>query len=343
MPNARIDFPRKTDLESLFKFSIELDYYTQHDRIIIDMPEKSFCGPFAMLLIATKISHLISRHPNTKVVFNNWESHGYLSHMGFFSMCGFDHGKQVGEAWGSRNYVPISQLTRGSLIERDVDKYEEMQDLLQRRVDRVAEIIAHDTEKNRVLLDVLSYSLREVFRNVFEHGETDSLYYCAQYWPKSGKVEFSVSDFGVGVCRGLGTNPNFRFKSDKEAIEYALLPGVSGRTHQRRVSSNWFNSGYGLYMTSRLARNGGNFTIASGQDAIQLTPKTKTNFIASFPGTILRVNLDTSKIGDVQSRLSEFREEGKKIAQEIKGSGNRPPSAMSLLLRRDYESEVKRK
>lgn len=336
MQVARVAFPERTDLETIFRFVIELERYTSHDRLILEMPEKVFCGPFAMLLLASKIAYIRKKCPDLTVIFSGWEKHQYLAHMGFFSLCGYHHGKDLGEAWGSSRYLPITSLESSSLIEKDFDKYEEMQDLLQRHVDRISEVISRDTTRQSSLFDVLSYSIREVFRNVFEHSEKQTLYYCAQYWPNSGKVEFAVADFGVGVRRGLGLNPNFRFSTDKEALEYSLLPSVSGRTHQPRYSSNWFNSGYGLYMTSRLARNGGNFVIASGDTAICLTPKTKTNFRTSFRGTILRVNLNVDAIGDVQARLSEFKDEGKRIAATIAGSGNRPPSAMSLLLRRDY-------
>lgn len=338
MPNARISFPSKTDLETLFKFTIELDYYAQHDRLIIDMPQKVFCGPFAMLLIASKVKYLRDKYKNLSIIFNGWDCHEYLSHMGFFSLCGFDHGKEVGQARGNDRYLPITKLKEQDLSEQPSDKFEEMQDLLQRTVDRIALVLAHSLEENGDMYDVLSYSLREVFRNAYEHGDTDSLYYCAQYWPSTDKVEFAVADFGIGVRSGLGRNPNFRFKTDKEALEFSLLPSVSGRTHEPRRSENWFNSGYGLYMTNRLARNGGNFVIASGESAICMTPKTKSNFVTSFPGTILRVNLNVSAVGSVQARLAEFRNEGKELAAKIKGSGNRPPSAMSLLLRRDYSS-----
>ena len=81
---------------------------------------------------------------------------------------------------------------------------------------------------------------------------------------------------------------------------------------------------------------GGNFVLASGTSAVHLSSKTKNNFITSYPGMILRFNIDVNKIGGVQVRLAQFKEEGFKIAKAIAGSGNRPPSAMSLLLRRDY-------
>jgi hypothetical protein len=89
-------------------------------------------------------------------------------------------------------------------------------------------------------------------------------------------------------------------------------------------------------MTNRLARNGGNFVLASGNSAIYLSRKTKSNFETSFPGTVLRFNLDVRQIGNVQERLAQFRKEGTEIAKTIAGTGNRPPSPMSLLLRRDF-------
>lgn len=338
MPNAKIDFPSKTTLDELFGFVIELDYYTQHDRLIINMPDRVFCGPFAMLLLASKIQYLKLGYPKLNVIFNNWDKHSYLSYMGFFDLCGFNHGNTIGQAPGNTRYLPITRMEKNSLAEKPTDKYEEMQDLLQRAVDRVALVLAQDFNQNKELFNVLAYALREIFRNCFEHGETDSLYYCAQYWPNSNKVEFAVSDFGVGIRRGLSRNPNFRTRDDKEAIYNALLPGVSGRLHEPRRSENWFNSGYGLYMTQRLARNGGNFVICSNSRAVCLTPKTKTDYVTSFPGTIIRVNLSVDEIGEVQKRLAEFREDGKKLAASIKGSGNRPPSAVSMLLRRDAAS-----
>lgn len=336
MPNARLSFPRQTDLDSIFGFIRELDYYTEHDRLIIDFHQTPFCSPFTMLLIGSKIAFIRERCPNLQVIFNGWEHCGYLAHMGFFQLCGFEHGKDVGEAPGSERYIPISLLREAELIENTTDQYEEMQDLLQRSVDRSANVLTQGLSSNKDMFDAISYSLREVFRICFEHGETSSLYFCAQYWPKSNKVEFAVADYGVGIRRGLGRNPNFRFQSDKEALEYSLLPSVSGRTHEPRRSENWFNSGYGLYMINRLARNGGSFVICSGNSAICLTPRSKQNYITSFSGTILRVNLHVSQIGSVQERLRQFKVEGAEIAAKIKGSGNRPPSAMSLLLRRDY-------
>lgn len=335
MPQASIRLP-KMDLATVLGFAREIDYLALHDKLIIEFGEQTFFAPFSMLFIASKLKSFRMKNPGLRLEFPHYRDHDYPAHMGFFRMLGIDHGREVGGGSGGDNYLPITCLDRSSFYEVPTDQYEELPDLIQRHAEKIALVIARDRKENAAVFDVLSYSVREVMRNVFEHSEADSLYYCAQHWPKSNKVEFAVADFGIGIRRGLSENPNFRFRTDKEAIEYSLLPSVSGKTHLPRGSSTWYNSGYGLYMTNRLARNGGNFVLASGMTAIHMSRKTKNNFNTSFAGTALRFNLDLNEIGDVQARLAQFREEGAQIAKRIRGTGNRPPSAMSLLLRRDY-------
>ncbi|RWI99959.1 hypothetical protein [Mesorhizobium sp.] len=331
-----IKIPGRMDIGAILGIARLVDYYAKRDRIRIEFEDPSFFSPFSMLFIAAKLKAVRTKNPDMKIDLKNHQGLLYAAHMGFFRMFGVDHGRDIGEAWGSENYLPITCMDRASFYTQAGDKYAEIGDLIQREADKIARVITRDRPEHKSMFDVLSYSIREMMRNVFEHSNSDRVYYCTQYWPKSGKVEFAVADFGIGIRRGLGCNPNFRFPTDKQAIEHSLLPSVSGKTHLPRVSETWHNSGYGLYMTNRLARNGGNFVLASGATAIHMSRRTKHNFQTSFPGTALRFNLDVGQIGDVQAKLNQFRREGQEIARSISGTGNRPPSAMSLLLRRDF-------
>ena len=343
MTNVKLNIPPKLDLPSVFHFATELDYYSFHSKLTLNFDNTTFFPPFGMLFLAAKLRSLKIKNKDLVFECTGHKNHTYPAHMGFFQLLGFNHGREIGVDGGNDNHIPITELEKDSLYLLPMDQYEELPDLIQRHADKLALMISRDPKENKDLFDVLSFSIREVMRNVFEHSSAQKLYYCAQYWPKSNKVEFAIADFGIGIRKGLGENPNFRFKTDKEAIEYSLLPGVSGKTHLPRRSEVWFNSGYGLYMTNRLARNGGNFVVASGSTGIYLSKKTKSNFTTSFPGTILRFNMDISEIGNVQDRLTEFRRDGSEIAKSISGSGNRPPSAMSLLLRRDFGPNLNQK
>jgi len=176
-----------------------------------------------------------------------------------------------------------------------------------------------------------------MIRNVFEHSGADRVFYCAQYWPAKQKVEVCLLDRGMGIKESLGTNPNFRFRSDKEAVEMSLWPGVSGKTHLKPRSENWANSGYGLYMTSRLSRHGGNFTMASGNACIVLSRELrKLNFSTSLQGTAIRMNFDVTQIGSVTDRLNQFRREAVDISKKFGGVRSHNPSYMSMVLRRDF-------
>lgn len=252
---ANVSLPDKFSLEQLFNFALELDECKKYSVVSINLGPKRYFSPFAMLFVAASIRSFNSKYPQCRTFIKNYDDHSYLAHMGFFDLCGVKFGKLMGEAPGNQDHIPITVVKRDQFYEKPIDKYTEIQDLIQRHTDRIAGIITREDPDKKDLFDVLSYSVREAIRNVFEHSGADEVYYCGQYWPTSNKVEVSVADLGMGIRSGLGTNPNFCYDTDKQAIEASLLSGVSGKTHLPRLSENWFNSGYGLYMTNRLERH----------------------------------------------------------------------------------------
>jgi hypothetical protein len=332
----QLKFPEKLDLESVLHFAMLLDDCANCDQVRIDVGVDRWFPPFSMLFLATKIRHFKNSAPHIKLLIYNYKNHEYPAHMGFFAACGIEYGRKIGEAWGNRNYLPITSISRNQLYESDFDKYSEIQDLIQRKSDQISAIISRDFDKKTDFYNVFTYSMRELMRNTFEHSQCTELFYCIQYWPSRNKIELSIADSGIGVKQALSENPNFRNLSNKESVEMSLMPSVSGKIHSTRVSDVWFNSGYGLFMTSELARHGGNFVIVSGDIGIYLSRKTKMNYRTSFSGTAVRINLDITQIGFLANRINEFRDKGAKIAAKLRGSAQRPPSAMSLLIRRDF-------
>ena len=232
------------------------------------------------------------------------------------------------------SFIPITKIRYEDLYKNPADKYKEISDLIQICSDKISDLIFVNQSKTQEQHDVISYCIREIFRNVFEHSEAGCLYFGAQYWKASHKVEISIYDNGIGIKKSIGENPNFRFKTDKEAVEFALLPSVSGKTHRPRTSEIWFNSGYGLFMTQCIARESGNFVIASGNFGVELTKNRKNNCKMNFQGTIIRMNIDIQNINNAENKLGEYRKLGEQISKDIVGSGGRPPSSMSMMLRR---------
>jgi hypothetical protein len=338
MTRNRYILPKKLDLHHVLQFARRLDQLKACAGLILDMGPPRHFPPFSMLFIVAKILELRERLPSAEIIIENEQHHSYAAHMGFFRAAGFAFGNEVGQAPGNARYIPIRQLTRADLREHPGGRYAELGDLIQKHADDIAAIVSQDESRESNFFNALAYSLREMIRNVFEHSGSDRVLYCGQYWPASGKVEVCLLDRGVGIRQSLGSNPNFRFRSDKEALEMCLWPGVSGKTHLPASSENWGNSGYGLYMTSRLARHGGNFTIVSGDACVMLSKSlSKENFSTRLQGTAVRMNLDVGEIGNVEARLVQFRKEAQDIAKRYPQLRTRNPSYMSMVLRRDFD------
>lgn len=66
------------------------------------------------------------------------------------------------------------------------------------------------------VFDTLTYSVRELMRNVVEHSEAKQFGICAQYWPTKGRVEVAILDRGIGLRESLKNNPHLDVTDDKE-------------------------------------------------------------------------------------------------------------------------------
>jgi hypothetical protein len=334
--------PNTLDLSHLLEFARQLDKASTQscDALTLDMGGARHFPPFPMLFLAAKILEFREKRPETQMLLKNENHHEYAKVMGFFHAAGFTSAEKHEPSRGSARYIPITVLNREQL-KHGANRFAEIGDLIQAHADRIAEVVSQDQNRSSDFFNALSYSLREMIRNVFEHSGCDEVYYCGQYWPSKARVEVCLLDRGIGIRESLGANPNFRFGTDKEAVEMCLWPGVSGKTHLPARSENWANSGYGLYMTSRLSRHGGHFTIASGDACIMLSKTMKKeNFNTKLQGTAIRMNLDVNEIGNVATRLQQFRKEAQSIAKRFIGVRAHNPSYMSMVLRRDFRETI---
>jgi len=177
----------------------------------------------------------------------------------------------------------------------------------------------------------LTYALREIFRNVVEHGQASHIWYAAQYWPTKSRVEIGILDEGVGLLRSLNRNPKLCVSDDRQATFLALQPGVSGveKGKRRRSDGDWVNSGYGLFMTSSLCQFGGSFHLLSGRSAVRLVGEKADFFECSYDGVAIRLELDTSRIRALNESLEEIRKRGEKMATEL-GTGDTELTASKM-------------
>lgn len=330
-----IPVPKSLTSKSLAKFSHDLATVEPSDDYIFDFGDARWFPPFSMLLLAMILKQFKARNKNSTMKARNFEQHTYPAHFGFFQLFGLAHGNRPGDAPGSLDYLPIQQLNIGEIRSEAAESFQEVGDIVERRSGELATMLTRTSEGT--LHDTLTYSIREIIRNVVEHSEAEEVSLCAQYWPQTFRVEVGIADAGMGICSGLASNPSFRGLNDKEALQTALMPGVSGNIMAGRGSSPWQNSGYGLYMTNRICRNGGSFLIASGDSLLKLDRNGKTVTPCRLQGTAVRLLIDTRRLGVLPEQLSKFADDGRRVAQEIRGANASFASSASQMLTRDFQ------
>lgn len=332
----RITLPHSLEPIDLAEFATMLKDLPEDDEYMFDFRGNRRFPPFSMLILASMLRRFKDSRPEARRRSMNHENHRYAAHFGFFHSFGLEHGNKPGEALGNSRYIPIQDIVVAELQEMACDRFLAVGDVIEERAAKLACILTQ--EEGGELHDTLTYSIREIMRNVVEHSEAKTIHICAQYWPKYGQVEVGIVDDGIGVYDALTSNPAHAELNEKEALELALMPGISGNPLAGKGHGEWNNSGYGLYMTNRICRNGGHFLICSGGHGIELSQNGKQDFETDFRGTAIRLFIKTTSLGALRGRLDEFADEGRAAAKELKGANDNRASTASQMLRRDFQS-----
>lgn len=331
MDSILIKAPRRLTLETTVKFANQICDLPDSDRYIFDFGKVGRIEPFALLYLSSELQRCRSKHSESDFTAVNYETCTYAAHMGFFKAFGLDHGKKPGEAKGSSTYLPINIFDTDDILEQAAANFEEAGYFIERQAEEMSSILTQNDSGD--LFDTLAYSIREIIRNVIEHSQSHQFGFCAQYWPSYESVQLSIIDRGVGIKSGLAQNPKLKIKDDHNALNLALMPGISGKAYKgsrNKMKGVWANSGYGLYMTSRLCREGGSFFIASGVIGLYLSEKKRRYLNTPFKGTVLRLVLKTNRLASLNSRLSKYRDEAQVSGHKITAS------MASSMLSRDF-------
>lgn len=333
-----ITLPRRLTLESTIQFANELHEVPESKKYVLDFQLVGRIEPYAMLFLSSEIQRWREKFPESTFAVQNHKSKSYAAHMGFFKAFGVDFGNTPGEAMGSSRYLPVSIWAADKLREGAAENYEAVGEFIEKQAEEMSAVLTQTDSGD--LFDTLTYSIREIIRNVVEHSESKQFGFCAQYWPTYRRVELALLDRGIGVRQGLCTNPHLVVENDHDALNYALMPGISGKAFKgakRDKHDVWENSGFGLYMTSRLCREGGSFFIASGDTGIYLSEKKKRYLNTPFNGTALRLLLNTDRLTGLSSMLERYSKEAVQFKKEYIDGQNFAASTASKMLSRDFK------
>ena len=169
----------------------------------------------------------------------------------------------------------------------------------------------------------IKYVISELVRNVLEHSQCRfGAFVCAQYFNKSNRISIGVADRGIGIMKAI--NKSYNVKTDKDAIELALRPGITGTT--TRIGGTAYNAGAGLFFTKSIAKVSRDFFLmysgnsffklhkTSATKKVQLfaDPKDdKSNFKSGLPywkGTAVGIDISMDVNQDFQDLLDMIRD-----------------------------------
>jgi hypothetical protein len=299
--------------------------------VVVDFGRQPVLDPFGMLVITCVLRSL--RETGVKFQLRNVDRHSYAAHIGFLAQFDELYAVSADGVRENERYIAIRTITRQELeTAANATRAAYMGDVIEGFSYRLARLLTQ--EHAGVLVDALSYCLREVIRNSYEHSGADEILVCAQYRPTANRVDLAFADRGVGVLKTLRRNRRVEVESHIDALKVALMPGISGSPASRWDKDNpWANSGYGLFMTHRICREGGVFTMCSGDALLQLSGGRKMERTIAQVGTVVGMTVMLDLLAKLDKpRLSEMAAEGSKIAKTLKGA-NVTASAASVNLR----------
>ncbi len=338
-----IQYPSQCNVQSIFDFCTEISKYSGEDEVVIDFSRMGRIEPFTMVYVAKFIRDFNRLNRKTQVSAQGHQDKGYAANMGFFRAFGLKHGREPNCTVGNDRFVPFTILRVQTIVDEASKEWEVEQNIIEKRSEHLAQILSQELHGD--LNDALTFSIREIMRNVYEHSNSRSIEYCAQYWPFYNKVEIAIVDNGIGLKASLQDNPHIEIENHCDAIQQALMPAISSKNYKGAIidtNDPWHNSGFGLYMINRICRLGGSFIICSGDHAIKLDDNGKEhiNLPHICRGTAVRMVLNTSRLSALGDMLTKFRDEGYEIAKQIKGVGMYKASAASQMLSRDFVKDI---
>lgn len=309
------------------------------DVYVIDFARLSWIEPFGMLYFARQLRAFADERKPGKCRAVNYERHSYAAFMGFFKAFGLAFGNAPGSTPGTDRYIPLTEIVIRDLHVEAGQGSMDVREVIESKSRQMAAVLARG-EAGRVH-ETLSFSLREILRNVVEHANADHIWYGAQYWPEKQVVELAILDQGQGVRRALSRNPHVAIESDADALRLALLPGVSGIAFEgskQRRRDEWANSGYGLFMTSELCARGGSFMICSGSSALHREDMKESVLACNLCGTALRLTIYVPAVAELGVSLAELSKKGEAIAADFGPATTNSASKSSRMLSKDFSN-----
>lgn len=304
---------------------------TDGEIITIDFSEVRTFDPLPMLMTGSLLRRYRKKYPSTqfRITGHKRSSTSYAGTMGYFKYISenIHYGKFPGEALGSVNYIPITNIRLKELQDDALRSGGSLAigDIIEKEASRLSRVVDRG---NPELHKLLTYLIREILRNTPEHADILDMWICGQYWPSYHLAEIAIIDEGIGVFRSLSRNHVHTeyVKTNLDALKWSLKAGISD-AFRPDCKPNlydmdvWSNSGFGLYMVQNICKKlNGSFCLISGEDAVLVDNHGIKYKKALYSGTAIRIRVPTDHISNAQAIIDEIAGQGEKEASMIRNA-----------------------
>lgn len=133
----------------------------------------------------------------------------------------------------------------------------------------------------------MAETIYEIFVNAQIHSESNFIYTCGQFYPNENKIEFTITDIGIGFKNKV----NQRFNSNLTSTQ-----AIKWATQDMKTTKIDISGGIGLALLKEfIAKNHGKMQIVSDDGFYEFSGDgEKTGlFDGQFPGTIVNLQFRT--------------------------------------------------
>lgn len=284
--------------------------------ITVDFSDLRIAYPIGSLVFAQYLKYnKDSRGRILKFISSDTHTNpiSYLEYVGFFKFFG-ENPPQAVQVPTNKTYVPMGILEKSNLLSLVYDeklngrKDYLLQDAIEMCSDNYSQWMFDKVEP------VFSYCFREIIRNVFEH--TGCLY-CSvfgQIYPKRDEVEICIADSGRGIRNSLSEKYGEQI-DDEWALKNAILPGITSESVKN--SGKYDNSGFGLYVLSKIAERFGYMWIGSCSKMLKINHQGVKVYEGCYPGTFVGINFRYSSLLRNRTQIQDIINEGERLSQQL--------------------------
>lgn len=338
----RVTLPKKLEnLRSLDRSGLQSCEIYQADIIEVNFANMISARPFPMLYVMNRIRSLSAKEDvQIRPVFSkrNTKFSKFSKTIGWFKEMGLDEAQPT--TYEDENVVALRMKSWNIQDFIDEAGPTPIGELVRERAGWFAEVLSRKSHGELYL--TIRYAIQELFRNSFEHSDGKSVTLFACYYKKKHKAEIAVIDDGIGIFQSLMKNKKLDAppKDNFAAIKIALHPGISKISMEDMGDEHFSNSGFGLFITSRLAKKFGEFHIISNNDYLLL--KTGRQIPNEYPlkGTSVALSLDLEYSGEVAREITDLVDEGNRQVSELTGGKLPNASTASKSLHDDFPKKI---